>query len=113
MDLQTVCVTDARLCARLDALHTLQELWLLLYQLCCSECHREQWNQSVNVDLISSVKLTDLPKYLNILLMPTKLFNNDDNYNTTISSSSSSQLKKTRSQKHVKVSHVYHKLSVL
>ncbi|CAH8490766.1 unnamed protein product [Schistosoma rodhaini] len=102
-----------RLCARLDALHTLQELWLLLYQLCCSECHREQWNQSINVDLISSVKLTDLPKFLNILLMPTKLSNNDNNDNTSSSSSNSSQLKKTRSQKHVKISHVYHEVRSL
>ncbi|CAH8432256.1 unnamed protein product [Schistosoma turkestanicum] len=107
----------ARLNARLDALHNLQELWLLIYQLCCggsssssSSNHHEQWNQSIDdINALSSVKLIDLPKYLNILLsMPSKLSNN--NYttnNNTSSSSSNNQYKNIKSQKHVmNISHV-------
>ncbi|KAH8855276.1 Nuclear pore complex protein Nup133 [Schistosoma japonicum] len=104
---ESLLLPISRLCARLDALQNLQELWLSLFHLCSSS-----GEPHLSIKLISSVKLIDLPKYLNILLMPTSVANNDgvdDEEDRTI------HYKKTNSQSRiVKSSHLlYHEVRSL
>nr|CAH8824003.1 unnamed protein product [Trichobilharzia regenti] len=107
----TLLLPISRLCARLDALHNLQELWLLLYNICC-----EQSNRYLNTNFVTTVKLIDVPKYLNILLSTTSV-NEDDTETTTTTTTTNSdgnrlKLRKTSTNNRSK-NKLYHELRSL
>ncbi|VDP98808.1 unnamed protein product, partial [Trichobilharzia regenti] len=107
----TLLLPISRLCARLDALHNLQELWLLLYNICC-----EQSNRYLNTNFVTTVKLIDVPKYLNILLSTTSV-NEDDTETTTTTTTTNSdgnrlKLRKTLTNNKSK-NKLYHELRSL
>ncbi|CAH8442874.1 unnamed protein product [Heterobilharzia americana] len=97
----TLLLPVSRLCARLDALQNLKDLWLLMYNLSCEQ------SSCLGVKIVSSVKLTDLPKHLNILIYSSLDSEDDTEINCNV------YLKMKTSQENMKNAKFYHEVRSL